>query len=196
MNCLEQGASKATSGDLIAAQSTSLIAILHRWLTTRSLSRGTLPLPTFRPSCPLCSHRLWLSVAHQSIVGLLSYYEPTFSSTISTWADHVIKLCCHAFNCCYWMAYGQMAASLWQSHFVFSLVLLPGLWHRRDCLIEKQPTVKRLVFAWVWISRYRHQGEQITLWLKNNVLNQKSETISFKIYFHVVTALHSPAPSL
>ena len=31
--------------------------------------------------------------------------------------------------------------------FVFSLMLLPGLWHIRDCLVEKQPAVKSLVFA-------------------------------------------------
>ena len=31
--------------------------------------------------------------------------------------------------------------------FMFSLMLLPGQWHRCDCLVEKQPAVKSLVFA-------------------------------------------------
>ena len=26
--------------------------------------------------------------------------------------------------------------------FMFSLMLLPGLWHRHDCLVEKQPAVE------------------------------------------------------
>ena len=47
--------------------------------------------------------------------------------------------------------------------FMFSLVLLPGLWHRRDCLVEGQPAVKSLVFASLWISHNGRQGEQIML---------------------------------
>ena len=47
--------------------------------------------------------------------------------------------------------------------FMFSLMLLPGLWHRCDCLDEKQPAVKELVFAQLWISRNGQQGEHITL---------------------------------
>ena len=31
--------------------------------------------------------------------------------------------------------------------FMFLLMLLPGLWHKCDCLVEKQPAVKSLVFA-------------------------------------------------
>ena len=37
-----------------------------------------------------------------------------------------------------------MAASLQQSGFLFSLMLLPDLYYRHDCLVEKQPTVKSL----------------------------------------------------
>ena len=31
--------------------------------------------------------------------------------------------------------------------FVFSLMMLPGLWHRRDCLVVKQLTINKLFFA-------------------------------------------------
>ena len=47
--------------------------------------------------------------------------------------------------------------------FVFSLLLLPGVWDRCDCPVEKQPTVKRLVFPRLWISCNGHQGKQIML---------------------------------
>ena len=56
-----------------------------------------------------------------------------------------------------------MAASLRRSRFrVFTRV---AAWPvaKCDCPVEKQPTVKRLVFPRLWISRNRCQGKQITL---------------------------------
>ena len=42
-----------------------------------------------------------------------------------------------------------MLASIQQSHFHVSLVLLPGLWHRRNCLVKKQSAVGSLIFDFV-----------------------------------------------
>ena len=39
----------------------------------------------------------------------------------------------------------EMVANIRWSHFCVSLVLLPGLWHRRNCLVEKQFVVGSLV---------------------------------------------------
>ena len=74
--------------------------------------------------------------------------------------------------------------------FVFSLVLLTGLWHtcRCDCLVEKQPTVKRLVFAQLWIPRSGDQGKQITLTIKQS-LKSKIRDIVLR-YCHIVPILH------
>ena len=38
-------------------------------------------------------------------------------------------------------------ASIQQSRFHVSLILLPGLWHRRKCIDEKQSAVRSLVFG-------------------------------------------------
>ena len=37
---------------------------------------------------------------------------------------------------------GQMVASIQQSHFRASLVLLPGLWDRYNCVAEMQTAVE------------------------------------------------------
>lgn len=57
----------------------------------------------------------------------------------------------------------QSTVALESLIFMFSLVLLLALWHRRNFLVKKQLTVNRLFFARLWISHSRRQGEQITL---------------------------------
>ena len=47
----------------------------------------------------------------------------------------------------YWTANGQMVASIQLSRFCVSLVLLHGLWYRRNYLVEKQSAVDNLVFT-------------------------------------------------
>ena len=54
-----------------------------------------------------------------------------------------------------------VAASLRRSRFLVSLVLLPGLWHRRNCLVEKQSAVDSLVFTRLWNACNGRQGKQI-----------------------------------
>ena len=58
---------------------------------------------------------------------------------------------------------GRWQAALDGLVFMFSLMLLPGLWHKCDCPVEKQPTVKNLVFLDLGIARNRRQGKQIML---------------------------------
>ena len=48
---------------------------------------------------------------------------------------------------CYRQRAGQMVASIRRSRFRVSLVLVPGLCHRRNYLVEKQSAVGSLVFA-------------------------------------------------
>ena len=60
------------------------------------------------------------------------------------------------------MANGQMVhvATIQLSHFHVSLVLLPALHHRHNCLVKKQFAVDSLVFTWLWnarnVSKSRH----------------------------------------
>ena len=56
---------------------------------------------------------------------------------------------------------GQMVASIQQSHFHASLMLLPGLWYRHKCLVEMQSAVGSLVSACLWNACNGHQGEQV-----------------------------------
>ena len=61
-----------------------------------------------------------------------------------------------SFVCCYRWRAGEIVASIQRSLFRVSLDLLPGLWHRHNCLVEKQSAVGSLVFA---NARNGRQGE-------------------------------------
>ena len=63
-----------------------------------------------------------------------------------------LGLCCHALillllAATEWQLNRQMVASIQLSRFCVSLVLLPGLWYRCNCLVEKQSAVDSLVFT-------------------------------------------------
>ena len=45
---------------------------------------------------------------------------------------------------------------------MFSFMLLPDLWHRRNYRAEKRSVVASLVFAWLWNACNGRQVEQIT----------------------------------
>ena len=67
----------------------------------------------------------------------------SLSNTNSTWAG-----LCHVATP--FIAATELGTGRWQLTFdslvfVFSLMLLPGLWYRHDCLVEKQAAVKSLV---------------------------------------------------
>ena len=60
---------------------------------------------------------------------------------------HVHIWILHHFFCSYTQHVGQMVASIRQYRFHVSLMLLLGLWHRCNCLVEKQSAVGSLANA-------------------------------------------------
>ena len=69
------------------------------------------------------------------------------------WAGHAMSKLGYAATPS--IAVTEQHIGIWQlafgSFFVFSLMLLPGLWHRHDCLVEKQLAVNMLFFTQLWI---------------------------------------------
>ena len=86
------------------------------------------------------------------------------SGTISTWASHAMAKLGYAATPSTGQHTGRRQLAFNSLIFVFSLVLLPGLWHRYNCLVKiEQPVVKSLVFGQLWISHNRRQCKQTML---------------------------------
>ena len=64
---------------------------------------------------------------------------PEDCSTISMWTGHAMPKLGYAAtpSIDYWTTYGQMQLAFDSIIYMFSLMLLPGLWHRCDCPVEK-----------------------------------------------------------